>query len=72
MCPTRCAPHNVPPTMCTSILHPPARPPHTHTPPPPTQPSRARQDCLGGCFSPQYALHGEVAQLRVWSRVLTQ
>ncbi len=26
----------------------------------------------GGCFSPQYALHGDLAQLRIWDRVLTK
>lgn len=29
-----------------------------------------RQLCFGGCFTPEYSLHGELAQLRVWSRVL--
>lgn len=29
------------------------------------------QDCFGGCFSPQYALHGDMANLRIWSRVLS-
>lgn len=26
----------------------------------------------GGCFSPEYALHGEMANLRVWNRVLSR
>ncbi|PRW20453.1 concanavalin A-like lectin glucanase [Chlorella sorokiniana] len=30
------------------------------------------QDCFGGCFSPQYALHGDLAQLRIWDRVLSK
>ncbi|PSC70155.1 concanavalin A-like lectin glucanase [Micractinium conductrix] len=30
------------------------------------------QDCMGGCFSPEYALHGEMANLRVWNRVLSR
>ena len=30
------------------------------------------QECYGGCFSPQYALRGDMAQLRVWNRVLTK
>lgn len=30
------------------------------------------QECWGGCFSPQYSLHGDLAALRVWSRVLSR
>lgn len=26
----------------------------------------------GGCFSPQYSLHGDMASLRVWDRVLSR
>lgn len=26
----------------------------------------------GGCFSPESALHGDMAGLRVWSRVLSK
>ncbi|KAL4421057.1 hypothetical protein ABPG77_001352 [Micractinium sp. CCAP 211/92] len=29
-------------------------------------------DCPGGCFSPQYSLHGDMANLRVWNRVLSR
>ena len=32
----------------------------------------APRRCAGGCFSPQYALHGDMAQLRVWDRVLSR
>lgn len=31
----------------------------------------SKQESLGGGFSPQYSLHGEMAVLRVWDRVLT-
>ncbi len=30
------------------------------------------QECYGGCFSPQYQLHGDMAVLRIWDRVLRQ
>lgn len=30
------------------------------------------QECYGGCFSPQRALSGEIADLRIWSRALGQ
>ena len=30
------------------------------------------QECYGGCFSPQYQLHGDMAVLRIWDRVLLQ
>lgn len=30
------------------------------------------QECYGGCFSPQYQLHGDMAVLRVWDRALRQ
>lgn len=30
------------------------------------------QNCLGGCFSPGYALDGDMANVRVWDRVLSK
>ena len=30
------------------------------------------QECYGGCFSPADALDGDLANLHVWSRVLSQ
>ena len=30
------------------------------------------QECYGGCFSPQYQLHGDMAVLRIWERALGQ
>lgn len=30
------------------------------------------QECLGGCFSPQSQLDGDMAELRVWDRVLSE
>ena len=30
------------------------------------------QECYGGCFSPQRALSGEIADLRIWNRALGQ
>ena len=30
------------------------------------------QECYGGCFSPQYQLHGDMAVLRIWDSVLRQ
>lgn len=30
------------------------------------------QQCYGGCFSPQRALDGDMANVRVWSRALDQ
>ncbi len=30
------------------------------------------QECFGGCFSPQYQLHGDLAVLRIWDRALRQ
>ena len=29
------------------------------------------QECYGGCFSPSYALHGEMADVRLWDRSLS-
>ncbi|KAK9789369.1 hypothetical protein WJX73_005379 [Symbiochloris irregularis] len=29
------------------------------------------QECYGGCFSPSYALHGEMADVRMWDRSLS-
>lgn len=31
-----------------------------------------QQFCHGGCFSPQYSLHGDMANLRIWNKVLGQ
>lgn len=30
------------------------------------------QDCYGGCFNPQVSLNGDLADVRIWSKVLTQ
>ena len=30
------------------------------------------QECYGACFSPEQALDGDIAALRIWSRVLSQ
>lgn len=30
------------------------------------------QECYGGCFSPQRALDGELANVRIWNRTLDQ
>ena len=31
-----------------------------------------QQGCYGGCFSPQYAFSGELANVRIFDRVLSQ
>jgi hypothetical protein len=31
-----------------------------------------KQECWGGCFSPQYGFHGDMAALRIWNRVISQ
>ena len=30
------------------------------------------QECYGGCFSPTYSLDGQIADFRIWNRVLSQ
>ena len=30
------------------------------------------QDCYGGCFNPQFSFDGDLADVRIWDRVLTQ
>ncbi|KAK9844409.1 hypothetical protein WJX74_002134 [Apatococcus lobatus] len=31
-----------------------------------------QQECYGGCFSPEWALDGDMANVRIWDRVLSQ
>ena len=30
------------------------------------------QECFAGCFSPEYALHGEMADVRIWNKTLSR
>lgn len=30
------------------------------------------QNCYGGCFNPQFSLNGDLADVRIWNKALTQ